>query len=191
MNQKKHFSRYLEGFTLIELLLVIAIIGILAVALFVAINPAEAQKKARDSKRFADLKVLQILIDQYINDGGVVPATGIGSATGATSASVTDQNNQPACPSGTSTWLGIDTCKYGPIVPLDPNNGVTRSFITDASTTPPTVSSFTAQYRARISGSNYEVNILVESSANVEKITSDGGNDSLQWIEVGSDLSLL
>ncbi len=184
-------SKYLKGFTLIELLLVIAILGILAVALLVAINPAEAQKKARDSKRFADLKTLQILIDQYINDGGVIPATGIGSAAGANTAAVTTQNSQAACPSGTATWLGIDTCKYGPTVPLDPNNGVSRSFVTNAGTTPPTVTAVTAQYRARISGSNYEVNVMVESPANAGKIVSDGGNNALQWIEIGSDLTLL
>jgi len=43
-----------SGFTLIELLIVIAVIGLLAVALLSAINPAEQLKKSRDAARKSD-----------------------------------------------------------------------------------------------------------------------------------------
>lgn len=187
----KPYQKLVKGFTLIELLLVIAILGILAVALLVAINPGEAQKKARDSKRFADIKTLQILLDQFINDGNVA-AGAIIAAAGANSSAVVGQNNQ-AC--GATSWLGIDTCRYGPTVPLDPNNGASRTFITNAPTcaaTPATcVGSVVAQYRAQITGSDYEVNVMLESTANAQKITSDGGNNNLQWVEIGTRLILL
>jgi prepilin-type N-terminal cleavage/methylation domain-containing protein len=45
------FILYKRGFTLIELLIVMAILGILAVVVFVAINPTEKQAQARDAGR--------------------------------------------------------------------------------------------------------------------------------------------
>jgi len=182
-------NNYTKGFTLIELLMVITLIGIIAAGVFVAINPAQAQRKARDSKRFSDITTLQILLEQYINDGGGVSGLTIENP-GATSAAVSQKNKQPACPSGTATWLTIDTCKYSPIVPLDPMNGLTKKFILDASLIPPTQTPQTAAYRARIVGANYEVNVMIESVSNAGKIVEDGG-DSNQWLEAGSDLSLL
>lgn len=179
-------SKYLKGFTIIELLIVIAILGVLAVALLITINPGEAQKKTRDAERLSHLKTLQILLDQFINDGKSASGNII-TAAGVNSSAVTANNSQ-AC--GASSWLGIDTCAYGATVPLDPNNGVSRTFITNAGNTPPTTGTVTAQYKAQITGSDYEVNVMQESAANASKIGSDGGN-SAQWVEIGTKLDLL
>ena len=46
-------SKSSKGFTLIELLVVIGIIGTLGAVALVAINPAEAQRKARDTQRMS------------------------------------------------------------------------------------------------------------------------------------------
>lgn len=61
------------GFTLIELIVVIAVLGILAGALFVVINPSEQFKKSRDSQRKHDLSQVQKALEAYYNDKGKYP----------------------------------------------------------------------------------------------------------------------
>lgn len=55
---KKFAPLKLKGFTLIELLIVIAIIGILAAAVLIAINPGKRQRQAQDAKRKNDIGAL-------------------------------------------------------------------------------------------------------------------------------------
>lgn len=176
----------LKGFTIVELLIVIAILGVIAIALLVTINPGEAQKKTRDAQRIIHMKTLQTLIDQFMIDGN--NATGaIISASGVNSSAVVAQNSQ-LC--GVTSWLGINTCLYSSTVPIDPNNGTSRTFINNASSTPIGTGLIVAQYRAKISSNDYEVNIMQESVSNASKISGDGGNSN-QWLEAGTDLTLL
>jgi prepilin-type N-terminal cleavage/methylation domain-containing protein len=63
-----------QGFTLMELLIVIGIIGIL-ISISVA-SYSSAQKKGRDSRRYADMKAVQNAYEQYYADNnGSYPAT--------------------------------------------------------------------------------------------------------------------
>lgn len=55
--------QYKKGFTLIELLVVIAIIGVLASIVLASLNTA--RKKARDSRRIADVKQIQLALELY------------------------------------------------------------------------------------------------------------------------------
>jgi prepilin-type N-terminal cleavage/methylation domain-containing protein len=65
-----------SGFTLIELLIVIAILGILAAGLLVAIDPAEKIKQANDTKVMNDITQTASKIEQWtIQTGdGTYPA---------------------------------------------------------------------------------------------------------------------
>src|SRR3990167_8859909 len=64
--QKKFF----KGFTLIELLIVIAILGILAAAVLVAVNPAKRQRQARDSARKNDIGQMATALQAYYTTPG-------------------------------------------------------------------------------------------------------------------------
>lgn len=64
----KKTARYLlnrAGFTLVELLIVIALIGVLAVAVLAAINPLEQLNRARDTGMESDASQLLAAIDRY------------------------------------------------------------------------------------------------------------------------------
>lgn len=78
-----------KGFTLVELLTVIAIIGILSTIVMTSL--LTARKKGRDVKRIADIKQIQLGLEQYYNDNLKYP-----------------------------TSLTSLTTQYMPIIPADP-----------------------------------------------------------------------
>jgi prepilin-type N-terminal cleavage/methylation domain-containing protein len=61
-----------KGFTLIELLVVIAIIGILSSVVLASMNTA--RKKARDARRQADLKSMQLALESYYDTNSAYPS---------------------------------------------------------------------------------------------------------------------
>ncbi len=73
-----------KGFTLIELLVVIAIIGLLSTLAVVALT--SARKKARDSKRVADMKQLQTAMEMFFSTNNTYKPTGCAGANTAVSA---------------------------------------------------------------------------------------------------------
>jgi len=70
-------KKFLGGFTLIELLIVIAILGILAAAVLVAINPAKRTRQARDAQRKNDIGSLATEVQAYYTapGQGLYPST--------------------------------------------------------------------------------------------------------------------
>jgi prepilin-type N-terminal cleavage/methylation domain-containing protein len=121
--------RHTAGFTLIELLVVIAIISALAVVVFVALNPAQRLKDARDSRRTSDVETILTAVHTAILDNkGTLPtglttnmaetqlgtgASGCAIATGGCNATPT------ACVN-----LATPLAAYLKSIPTDPKNGV-------------------------------------------------------------------
>jgi prepilin-type N-terminal cleavage/methylation domain-containing protein len=60
-----------SGFTLIELLVVISIIGLLSSVVLAALSTA--RKKARDARRMADIKSIQLALELYRDRFGAYP----------------------------------------------------------------------------------------------------------------------
>lgn len=66
-------KKNIKGFTLIELLIVIAVLGILAVAVLSAINPIEQINRSRDTGSRSDAEQLLGAIDRYYAVNGFYP----------------------------------------------------------------------------------------------------------------------
>lgn len=160
-----------HGFTLIEVLVVIGILGILATVALVAINPAEAQKKARDTQRLKDMSTLQSIIEQYLQDN-----PGAGNALTGT-VSLSSLTGTKVCGAG-ANWLGVDLCPYANVIPIDPINRPTS--VTDSSGA---TSSQDAYYYFRSSALGYKICTYLESASNKEKIKAinDGGNNDTNF----------
>lgn len=94
-----------QGFTLIELLVVIAIIGVLAATSVALINPDQQFKKARDTKRKADLQQIRAALELYRADNGSYPVTDWISST-----------------QDSSFWFPSLAPTYTKTVPKDPKN---------------------------------------------------------------------
>ncbi|MFC1632648.1 type II secretion system protein [Patescibacteria group bacterium] len=73
------YSKSQKGFTLIELLIVIAIIGILAAVILIAL--AGARQRARDAARKSDVDSIQNAVELYASDTGKYPAGLVDVAT--------------------------------------------------------------------------------------------------------------
>lgn len=62
-----------KGFTLVELLVVIAVLGVLAASVLIAINPLEQLARARDAGRKSSLAQLGHAMESYNTSNGKYP----------------------------------------------------------------------------------------------------------------------
>lgn len=68
MNKTAYSQNNKSGFTIIELLVTITIIAILAVTVYVALNPGQRLKDAKDARRAADVDSMLTAIHESIVD---------------------------------------------------------------------------------------------------------------------------
>lgn len=86
-----------KGFTLVEILIVIAIIGILALVVFIALNPAGRFADARNSNRYNNVEAIGKAVLQYnVDNAGNWPA-GIPSLSTTSFATGFDASGNPQC----------------------------------------------------------------------------------------------
>src|SRR5512142_2537315 len=72
-----------EGFTLIELLIVIGIIGFLAAAVLVAVDPVKRIQDSRDSRRSSEVNaILNAILTKQVDDRALYEATRTGAPSG-------------------------------------------------------------------------------------------------------------
>lgn len=107
------YKKQNSGFTLVELLVVIVIIAILAVAVFVALDPVTRFGDARNSRRWNDVNSILTATHEYIVDNdGSLPA-GLTSGQSATELGT--------C--GTCDDLSTPLTPFLKTMPLDPSDG--------------------------------------------------------------------
>lgn len=123
-----------KGFTLIELLIVVAIMAIIAVVVFVALNPAKRFQDSRDSVRWQQVSELlnALKLDQVDHNGAYLPAVASLSTSSVymIGTDVANCNANP-CRTGVS---GNNTCVslvelvnrgYMSSIPISPNGAST------------------------------------------------------------------
>lgn len=96
-----------KGFTLLELLVVIGIIGLLASILIV--NLTGARRKARDTKRIADIRVMQTAAEDYYGKNGKYPTLISDLVTGG---QLPIWPFDPLAPVGTTCNSNSDNCYW-------------------------------------------------------------------------------
>ena len=79
LRRRKAMTSKKRGFTLIELLVVIAIIGILATLTTVSL--VQAQRRARDTRRIADIQQVRNALLLYQNSRAAFPEVGAAATT--------------------------------------------------------------------------------------------------------------
>lgn len=131
--QKSNFelqkSKRKEGFTLVELIIVIAIIAILAAAIFVAVDPARRLHEARNARRSTDIATILDAIKTYQADSkGDLPVKVEGMTAGLFYQIGTDESScNIACQGATTEDGCVDLSGIGSSylarVPFDPKEG--------------------------------------------------------------------
>jgi type II secretion system protein G len=99
-----------KGFTLIELMVVVTIMGILAAIVYA--NISGTSPKARDAERQADLRNLQIAIEQFKLKNGTYPDMGC-----------TPGSDQISTEGDCTTYIADLAPAYISVLPKDTNRG--------------------------------------------------------------------
>jgi len=119
-----------KGFTLIELLIVVTIIAALAISVFVALNPSQRLKDAKDARRTADVDTILTAIHTAIVDNKGTLPTGLTTSmaetqlgTGASGCAIATGG----CVVVATACVDLSTplVKYLKSIPIDPNGGTT------------------------------------------------------------------
>lgn len=167
------------GFTLIELLVVVAILGILATLIVLAINPAETQRKSRDAQRLSDMATLRKAVDLSVADGKVLPGTLATPFQG--------QSSGIRNASDTGNYVGMDISKYISVLPADPRQAATD--VTTLSDGTTQIAAGAMVYTFRSNGTTYELNAYIETVDNAPVPANDGGTSATVY-EIGTDPGL-
>ena len=116
-----------SGFTLVEMLMVVAIIAVLAITVFSAINPSKRIKNAKDDRRLVDIDSLLTAVHSYtIDNKGSLPSglsTGMVEKQLGTGSSGCNISSGGCSVGGSSDCVDLSTSlvDYLRFIPQDPD----------------------------------------------------------------------
>jgi prepilin-type N-terminal cleavage/methylation domain-containing protein len=119
-----------RGFTLIELIIVIAIIAILAGAIFVAIDPARRLHETRNARRASDIATILDAVKSYQADHEgthYAPIQSLGTDSWFQIGTDTGAACNLSCGDAVTSTVCLDLSEIGDnymaVVPMDPQEG--------------------------------------------------------------------
>ncbi|MEX2054503.1 MAG: type II secretion system protein [Candidatus Colwellbacteria bacterium] len=165
-------ARSANGFTLVELLIVIAILGILAAAVVVVLNPAELLEQARDSQRLQDLASVNSALSLYV--ASVASPTFTAGPFSTASTTCTDTGGctvRAVYTVAGSGWVAVDLTGIAggsPLsaLPRDPTNSSSLQYV----------------YEGDNTNKTWELNATMESTK-----FSNGGDSDVELTDGGDD----
>jgi len=142
------------GFTLIELLIVIAIIGILAAVVIIAVNPGRQLALANNAQRQSDANADLNALGQYAADyAGAYPAAIVAGGNYQIIGTATSGCDAPACSTVTTDAACVDLTAAGA--------SLTPVYLTSMPTDPQTGTAAETRYAVeRTTGTNPRVTVL-------------------------------
>ncbi len=112
-----------RGFTFVEVLLVLAIVGILVMIVYVALNPSKQLGDSRNTQRRSDLSAIMNAVYQYYLDKGEFPK-GIPVAPAPAKEICRDKKfSMHRCDPAKQVLLDALSGAYLPAMPEDPQRG--------------------------------------------------------------------
>ena len=168
-----------KGFTLIELLIVIAILGILAAAVIVVLNPAELLAQARDGTRVSDLDSIRSAVSLYATD--VSPVSFSSTSPFAI--------NNAACAFTTCTVRGVYTVEGSGWAAINLAAITGGSPLSTLPRDPTNSATYQYAYKGDNTFKTFELDAKLESTKYSVRMTTDGGSDATYY-EVGNDPGL-
>ena len=176
-----------KGFTLVELLIVIGILGVLASAVVVVLNPAELLRQARDSQRLQDLASINSALALYVASTssptfGTTDYSSLTSGSGDCNNGATAAGAQGNAVDG-SGWVDVDLDSLtggSPLssLPIDPTNNSDYHYCYDGDD-----SNDTWELSANLESTKFA------TTEDLDANTNDGGDQDNAY-EVGSDPGL-
>lgn len=190
--------KHIAGFTLIELLVVVGITAVLAAVVILTLNPAEILRRARDSRRLADLGSLTKSVGIYeLENAYLGEANTIYLSIPDLQATTTQGTNcfsfgLPPLPSGWSRHCAASST----VRSVSGEGWVPLNFALISSGRPisslpvdPINTTSSGNYYTYVMGGSWKVSALLESEKYAPKMSSDGGPDPGIY-EAGTNLGI-
>lgn len=143
-------KKYLRGFTLIEILLVVAILSILLVVVFAALNPATRLADTRNARRWNDVNQILTAIHECLVDNNGTYAT-CGVTADGTIREIVNTGTATGCDDVCTTGSGSVVAADTNCAPLQTQLVTNLSYLASLPTDPGGVANNHTEYTVQVS----------------------------------------